>query len=154
MPRALHDGVTDIPGTVGTPGLGLLGLLDGSGNSPGSSESGFARIKGGHCLFRAEAAIGRVCQTSRQLWAVYSITSIHALARKRVPYSREQCTPHRPLGLQVKLTNSTPRPLGHEFPTVTLSRPSIGILGDGGIPPQGDVSINASLPPRSHRFSE
>jgi hypothetical protein len=75
MPGALHDGVTDIPGTVGTPGLGLLGLLgllDGSANSPGSSESGFARIKGGHCLFRAEAAIGRVCQTSRQLWAVYS----------------------------------------------------------------------------------
>ncbi len=61
MPRALHDGVTDIPGTVGTPGLGLLELLDGSGISPSSRASVFAWIKGGHYQFQANASIGTVC---------------------------------------------------------------------------------------------
>ncbi len=73
--RALPDGVTDIPGTIRIPGLGLL---DGSGILTSAYASVFVWLKGGHCLPWANASIGTVCQTSRQPRSVYAFLDLRA----------------------------------------------------------------------------
>ena len=94
MLRTLHDGVTDVPGAIGIPGLGLLG---GSGVLTSAYASSLAWLKGAHFLPRPVRAS---TQSARYLVSHGQCTpfSIRALDSAPPSDSRRGCTMQRKRG--------------------------------------------------------